>query len=113
MRIISQDGCYDVPYEQVMLQRYEKDIYLMSRNFSGVEEVVSDPIIAKYSSKEKAIKAMEMCRTAYADCMFNNNIVPGITSMLSTLHPIQRESVADEFARINIFQFPKDEEVKV
>ena len=27
MRVISQDGCYDIPYEQAALQRYkEKNI---------------------------------------------------------------------------------------
>ena len=37
MRIISQDGCYDMPYEQAMLLRFKEGIYLMSNNFAGVE----------------------------------------------------------------------------
>lgn len=62
MRVISQDGCYDIPYEQAMLLRYVNRIYLMSQNFAGVERIISDPVIAEYSTEEKAIKAMEECR---------------------------------------------------
>lgn len=62
MRVISQDGCYDIPYEQAMLLRYGNNIYLMSQNFAGVERTISDPVIAEYSTEEKAIKAMEECR---------------------------------------------------
>ncbi len=46
MRVISQDGCYDIPYEQAMLLRYVNRIYLMSQNFAGVERIISDPVIA-------------------------------------------------------------------
>lgn len=61
MRVISQDGRYDIPYLQAMLLRYGSRIYLMIQNFSGVERVISDPVIAEYSTEEKAIKAMEEC----------------------------------------------------
>lgn len=65
MRVISQDGCYDIPYEQVMLQRYKEKIYLMNNNLAGVEDIIGDPVIAEYSTEEKAIKAMEECRWAW------------------------------------------------
>ena len=42
---------------------------LMSQNFSGVERIISDPVIAEYSTEEKAIKAMEMCREKYLSRM--------------------------------------------
>ena len=62
MRVISQDGRYDIPYGQAMLLRYVNRIYIMSQNFAGVEKIISDPVIAEYSTEEKAIKAMEECR---------------------------------------------------
>jgi hypothetical protein len=62
MRVISQDGCYDIPYEQAALQRYKEKIYLMSKKFFGVEGITDNPVIAEYSTEEKAIKAMEECR---------------------------------------------------
>ena len=90
MRIISQDGCYDMPYEQVMLRRYKENIYLMNRNFCGVEGIVADPIIAKYSTEEKAIKAMEVCREKYQGFFTKGNC------MLD--HP-------------KVFRFPADDEI--
>lgn len=65
MRVISQDGCYDIPYEQVMLQRYKEKIYLMNNNLAGVEDIIGDPVIAEYYTEEKANKAMEECRWAW------------------------------------------------
>lgn len=62
MRVISQDGCYDIPYEQATLQRCKEKIYLMSKNFFGVEGIIVNTVIAEYSTEEKAIKAMEECR---------------------------------------------------
>lgn len=34
----------------------------MSKNFFGVEGIIVNPVIAEYSTEEKAIKAMEECR---------------------------------------------------
>ena len=62
MRVISQDGRYEIHYGQAMLLRYVNRIYLMSQNFACVERTISDPVIAEYSTEEKAIKAMEECR---------------------------------------------------
>lgn len=58
MRIISQDGMIDFPYEYTIVYidyLNEKLIYAKGMSF----------IIAKYSTKAKAKKAMEMLRTAY------------------------------------------------
>lgn len=58
MRVISQDGTIDMPYEQVIITRHDKSIYLM-------EHLTEDVEIAKYSTEEKAKKAMEMLREEY------------------------------------------------
>lgn len=67
MRVISQDGTIDLPYEQVIITRHDKSIYLM-------EHLTNDVEIAKYSTEEKAKKAMEMLRIAYTGsiAMFQN-----------------------------------------
>ena len=65
MRVISQDGTIDVPYEMVVIQRFEEDVYFLNRNLTGVEDLISDIRLAKYSAEAKAIKAMEMLREAY------------------------------------------------
>ena len=54
MRVISQDGTIDVPYEQVIIYRFQKDIYFLNKNLTGVEQLVSDMVVAKYSTEEKA-----------------------------------------------------------
>lgn len=55
MRIISQNGEYDIPYERVVLKRVRTAINVYDSVWSGLG-------IAKYSNEAKAEKAMEMCR---------------------------------------------------
>ena len=88
MRLISQDGTFDVPYDQVVIQRYSDGIYWLNKNLIGVESGFSEDFkIASYSSEAKAIKAMEKLRETYKN---------------STLYK-------DDFL---YFRFPKDEEVQ-
>lgn len=57
MRVISQDGTIDMPYEQVIITRHDKSIYLM-------EHLTEDVEIAKYSTEEKAKEShgrIEIC----------------------------------------------------
>ena len=65
MRVISQDGTLDIPYEQVVIQRFNGEIYFLNKNLTGIDDLGSDIVIAKYSKEEKAKKAMEMLREEY------------------------------------------------
>ena len=65
MRVISQDGTIDVPYEMVVIQRFRNGVYFLNRNLTGIEELVNDIELAEYSTEAKAIKAMEMLREVY------------------------------------------------
>lgn len=66
MRLISQDGTFDVPYDQVVIQRYSDGIYWLNKNLIGVESGISEDFkIASYSSEAKAIKVMEKLRENY------------------------------------------------
>ena len=65
MRVISQDGTLDIPYEDVIIQRFESRIYFLNKNLTGVEPLNDDMQIAEYSTEEKAKKAMEMLRKSY------------------------------------------------
>lgn len=65
MRVISQDGTLDIPYEQVVIQRFNGEIYFLNKNLTWIDDLVSDIVIAKYSTEEKAKKAMEMLREEY------------------------------------------------
>ena len=96
MRVISQDGTIDIPYESVIIQRFGREIYFLNKNLTGVEQLVSDMDIATYSTEAKAQKAMEMLRNNYLDFMV--------------------EATPDGngfcFNQPKVFQFPKDEDVE-
>lgn len=69
MRVISQDGTLDIPYEQVVIQRFKGEIYFLNKNLTGIDDLIGDIVIAKYSTEEKAKKAMEMLREDYKKCI--------------------------------------------
>ena len=110
MRVISQDGTIDIPYDSVIIQRFGREIYFLNKNLIGVEQLVSDMDIATYSTEEKAIKAMEMLRERHADNVFcRENIQYKAEIMLDEGLNIVREMMM----KCEYFQFPKDDEVKV
>ena len=103
MRVISQDGMMDVPYEKhcfsMDCRNTTKVIMWDIRSTS--RDIVT---IAMYSTKEKAMKAMEMLREKYLSRMeldggydiTNGNYVQ-----------------PDFWVLPRVFKFPKDEEVEV
>lgn len=105
MRIISQDGTYDFPYEQTSIAVYGKEIagYRLDNTCCCT--------LARYSTEEKAIKAMEMCRKQYAQCEFNKTVIPRIDVNLTKISLDFVGKVKNEYAEKYIFQFPADEEV--
>ena len=123
MRIISQDGTIDIPYEQVVIQRFREKIYFLNKNLTGIEQLVSDMEIATYYTEEKAEKAMEMLRTAYTGRFVTNaNISDDFNEQLKELMKggfgtvIVKDTNDSrvEFNNLNgYFQFPQDEDVEV
>lgn len=102
MRIISQDGTIDMPYEQVIIQRFQKDIYFLNKNLVGVEQLVSDMVVAKYSTEEKAKKAMEELRYAY------------MCHSLAKMGQTPPDGIDEKLTMglSGVFQFPKEEELE-
>jgi hypothetical protein len=66
MRIISQDGTGDFPYEHVCLERFGTAIYVLSKNLIGVEEI-EDYTMAVYVSEGLAKAAFNTLHEAYLD----------------------------------------------
>ena len=62
MRIVSQDGTVDYPYENSVVFLDRRFEYAVSIQVIGCNEI---EILAKYSTEEKAIKAIEELRYAY------------------------------------------------
>ena len=107
MRVISQDGTIDMPYDSVIIQRFGREIYFLNKNLIGVEQLVSDMDIATYSTEEKAKKAMEMLRIAYEDNEFYHHTGNSelFAEVYHTLSEEMFKKVTSEY-----FQFPKEEE---
>ena len=110
MRVISQGGTLDVPYEMVVIQRFRNEVYFLNRNLSGIEELVNDIELAEYSTEAKALKAMEMLKRAYDNNMFYH-------CMANTKHFEEVQSILSEEqfrkATTEYFQFPQDDEIEV
>lgn len=121
MRVISQNGTIDVPYEQVVIQRFNRVIYFLNKNLTGVESVTNDMEMASYSTEEKAKKAMEMLRTAYTGRFITNTEVSqdfekemkelmkgGFGTVM-----VRDSGSRVEFNNLNgYFQFPTEEELE-
>lgn len=122
MRVISQDGTIDMPYEEVIIQRFKSRIYFLNKNLTGVESLSDDIQIAEYSTEEKAIKAMEMLRETYIGMpivMQNVDISEDVAKEFERLKKcgimVQTENQPSKVDFINnaVFQFPQDDEIEV
>ena len=123
MRVISQDGTMDVPYEissfSIAVGKYEnvEHAVIFCYNYS----TSMGTKMAEYSSKEKAKKAMEMLRDAYIGMpivMQNVDISEGVSREFERLKKcgivVQTENQPSKIECISnaIFQFPIDEELE-
>ena len=109
MRVISQDGTLDIPYEDVIIQRFESRIYFLNKNLTGVEPLNDDMQIAEYSTEEKAKKAMEMLRIAYENNEFYHHTDNSehFTEFAKALSEEMFKKATSEY-----FQFPTEEELE-
>lgn len=99
MRLISQDGTLDIPYEQMVV-----GISLMYPNEIEATLAIGNYNMAKYSSPRKALKVMEMLRGKYLKYMKTGGNTNSYGS--GTVH-------TRYYVLPKVFQFPKDEEVEV
>lgn len=102
MRVISQHGNVDLPYEQMVVCHAMESVIAL---YNGEKY-----ILGKYSSKEKAYKAMEMLRE-------HNEGVNFLKTIINTEKGTQFVSVlpGTVFNKMtqNYFQFPQDDEIEV
>lgn len=93
MRIISQDGRFDLPYELVVvsIDTVDKMTIIAYAVNSDDSEIWK---LAEYSTKEKAVKVMEMLRTEYGNYKQARN-----------------DTFYFAFNYPKVFRFPQDSEV--
>lgn len=121
MRIISQDGASDVPYERYSvcaIKDEHRNIYHIVCDYSEK----THRRLAEYSTEAKALKAMEMLREAYISMpivMQNVDISDDVAKEFGRLQKcgimVQTENQPSKVDFINnaIFQFPQDDEIEV
>lgn len=124
MRVISQDGTMDVPYDYFSLSiasgKYEdvEVAFIYCHNLSSPNGTK----LAKYSSREKALKAMELLRETYIGMpivMQNVDVSEDVAKEFERLNKcgfvVRAENQPSKVDFINnaIFQFPADDEVEV
>lgn len=112
MRVISQDGTIDVPYDYFSLSvasgKYEdvEVAYIYCHNLSSPNGTK----LAEYSTEAKAIKAMKMLRKVY-----ENNVFYHCTASSKRFEEVQSILSEEQFrkATTEYFQFPQDDEIEV
>lgn len=124
MRVISQDGTMDVPYDYFSLSiasgKYEdvEVAFICCHNLSSPNGTK----LAKYSSREKALKVMELLRETYIGMpivMQNVDVSEDVAKEFERLKKcgvmVRAENQPSKVDFINnaIFQFPADDEVEV
>ena len=108
MRVISQDGTMDFPYENsiVFIDTRAKDAVFVRMQAIGDDEA---SIMADYSTEEKAKKAMEMLRIVYENNEFYHH-----TSNSEHFKEFAKSLSEEMFkkATSEYFQFPTEEELE-
>lgn len=113
MRVISQHGNVDLPYEQIVVCHAMENVTAL-HNEKGY-------ILGKYSSQEKAYKAMKMLREAYTGKpKLNVDEIPNLTPQefgeklgIGDILLCDKTNADVSFSSNYYFQFPQDDEIEV
>lgn len=107
MRILSQDGRTDFPYERVCLEVSDSGKIFVQGDIWGAEDNYIE--VAIYENEEKARKAMEMLRGKYSTLRMQEVIDRDINqAVYERIENNDKEKFFSAF-----FQFPDDDEVEV
>lgn len=101
MRVISQDGTMDVPYEKFIFYIVVDNSIIATKNFG--EDHLFNGRVAEYSSRKKAMKAMELLREKYQEYM---SVAGGESPFTG------RITQPNMWVLPKVFRFPADDEVE-
>lgn len=96
MRVISQDGYTDIPYEGFVFSATDDWKIKVAKDVVYTTGLGKVRVIAEYSSIEKAMKVMELLRETY----------------LKFAHATNENSFYEFFDNPKVFRFPADDEVE-
>lgn len=98
MRVISQNGEFDFPYEQIVVQRNENIVSAIPISNGALTKVLGE-----YETSEKAEKAMKMLCDCYVGGLWTE----------SHYDTAAQANVSDIVANNVVFKLPQDSEVDV
>lgn len=102
MRILSQDGTVDVPYENFVFCITKDNYIVATRDTVARPPEIAQGVVAKYSSESKAKKAMKMLRETYEASLWTQTYYDNSA----------QANVSDLFICNTIFQFPTNEDME-
>ena len=102
MRVISQHGNVDLPYENVVVLKVDNTVMARCDGFEYT--------LGEYSAKEKTIKAMKMFKEHYGLLSFMK-LIAGTTKYEIFINRFTEDDFIK--ATTEYFQFPKDDEIEV
>ena len=114
MRVISQRGNVDLPYEQIVVRSEMEYVMAVYKE--------KEYVLGKYSSDDKAIKAMEMLRETYIGMpivMQNVDVSEDMSKEFERLKKCgvivraENQPSKVDFINNSVFQFPQDDEIEV
>ena len=113
MRLISQDGMLDVPYEISALSigrmGESATIYVRSKLLDE-----KPCVFATYSNTDKALKIMEMLREQYMKLGMIKILASGTCEYMDkSLEKEEKMGIYADYCRKHCFKFPDDLEVEV
>ena len=120
MRIISQNGVVDAPYENFVFYITKDNCIVATRDSIGRPSEIARGIMGKYSTPEKAEKAMQLLHEAYSGMpvIFQNveisdEEIPKIESILKNVVCVKIPDEPPKVERIDkvVFQFPNEEDL--
>lgn len=113
MRLISQDGCADIPYEQFTIMLDANANYRVILAVSDKMEIA----MASYSTSAKALDALKQMREAYKSVVIMVNDADKETlnkmyDMIKNNHSFVLAGKSSAIEKVAAcFRFPQDEEV--
>ena len=96
MRVISQHGNVDVRYEQIVVRSEMEYVMAVHKE--------KEYVLGKYSSDDKAVKAMEILREKYLQYI---SLQGGESAFVQSVFQ------PNYWVLPKVFQFPQDDEIEV
>lgn len=120
MRVISQDGKADIPYDYFSLSvasgKYEdvEVAYIHCHNLSSPNGTK----LAEYSTEAKAIKAMKMLEKHHRLDLATNLISERVKKFFANARRTKSNveimaDISEDLTKYEYFQFPQDDEIEV